>query len=95
MTVEHETYPTVWHALFDDPVERLNLRMRSDLMIAVKRQVNIWGVTQKDAAKRLGITQPRLNLLLKGKINEFSLDALIKVAATSGLDVQLEFKVAA
>jgi predicted XRE-type DNA-binding protein len=95
MTVEHEIYPTVWHALFDDPVERLNLRMRSDLMIAIKRQVNIWGITQKDAAKRLGITQPRLNLLLKGKINEFSLDALIKVAATSGLDVHLEFKVAA
>jgi predicted XRE-type DNA-binding protein len=95
MTVEHETYPTVWHALFDDPVERLNLRMRSDLMIAVKRQVSIWGVTQKDAATRLGITQPRLNVLLKGKINEFSLDALVTIAATAGIEVNLAFKEAA
>lgn len=95
MTVEYESYPTVWHALFDDPVERLNLRMRADLMIAVKRQIKAWGLTQKDAAKRLGLTQPRVNLLLKGKINEFSLDALIKIAVAAGIEVHLDLKEAA
>jgi predicted XRE-type DNA-binding protein len=69
MTVETETFPTVWDALYEDPAKRLNLKMRSNLIIAIKARVREWGITQKEAAKRLGITQPRLNLLLKGKIN--------------------------
>lgn len=93
--IEYQSYPSVWHALFDDPAERLNLRMRSDLMIAIDDRVKDWALTQKEAAKRLGLTQPRLNLLLKGKINEFSLDALVTIAATAGIEVNLAFKDAA
>lgn len=94
MTVQGETFPTVWHALYDDPVERLDLRMRSDLMIALRRQVSAWGITQKEAAKRLGISQPRLNQLLKGKINEFSVGALVKLLEPAGLDYEFHVKAA-
>jgi predicted XRE-type DNA-binding protein len=90
-----KTWPDIWDMIEPNPVEALNLRMRSDLMRAIEDRVLQWKLTQKEAAKRVGITQPRLNLLLKGDINAFSLDALIKIAAMSGLDVHLEFKEAA
>ena len=50
------------------PDEAHNLLIRSDLMIEIKRFVQKSGLTQKEAAKRLGLTQPRLNDLLRGKI---------------------------
>ena len=46
-------------------------------------------MTQQKAAKLLGITQPRLNLLLKGKIEKFSLDALVNMLAKAGMCVKL------
>ena len=54
-------------------------------MIAIKDQVRSWNTTQAQAARRLGITQPRLNDLLKGKINKFSLDTLMTLASRAGL----------
>jgi predicted XRE-type DNA-binding protein len=70
----------------------MNLRMRSDLMIAIARQVRAWGVTQKEAAGRLSITQPRLNLLLKGRIDDFSLDALVALLAPAGLEIEFSVR---
>lgn len=46
-------------------------------------------ITQKEAAKTLGVTQPRLNQLLKGKIQLFSLDALVNMASRAGMQVRL------
>ena len=65
-----------------------------DGRIAIIDTVKAWNVTQKDAAKRLGITQPRLNLLLKGRFNEFSLDALIALLAPAGLELEFNVKAA-
>ena len=53
------------------------------------------GMTQAEAARVLGLTQPRLNALLKGRIGLFSLDALVDIAARAGLDVRLVVKKAA
>jgi len=53
------------------------------------------GVTQEKAAHTLGITQPHLNLLLKGKIDKFSLDALVNILAKAGMRVKLTVKKAA
>jgi predicted XRE-type DNA-binding protein len=68
--------------------------MRSDLMIAIERRVRQWGVTQKEAAERLGITQPRLNRLLKGNIDDFSLDALVALLKPAGLWIEFSVKAA-
>ena len=87
-----ETYDSVFHALFDDPVEATNLLMRSDLMIAIRQRVSEWGMTQKEAAERLGITQPRLNRLLKGNIDDFSLDALVALLKPAGLWIEFRVK---
>jgi predicted XRE-type DNA-binding protein len=64
--------------------------MRSSLLIAIEQKVAAWGITQAEAARRLGVTQPRLNDLLKGKIEKFSLDTLIDLAGRSGLRVRLD-----
>jgi predicted XRE-type DNA-binding protein len=53
--------------------EAQNLALRSDLMIRIEKLVRDSGMTQQQAAKTLGVTQPRLNALLKGKIADFSL----------------------
>jgi predicted XRE-type DNA-binding protein len=59
-------------------------------MIAVRRAVEGWELTQAAAAKHLGTTQPRLNDLLRGRIGKFSLDALVRLATRAGLSLQLQ-----
>jgi len=76
-------------------VEAENLKMRADLMIRIVRFHQKSGMTQAAAAKTLGLTQPRLNALLKGKIGQFSLDALVVIATRAGLNVRLVVKKAA
>ena len=78
-----------------DKVEAENLKMRSDLMIRIVEFHRKSGMTQAAAAKALGLTQPRLNALLKGKIGQFSLDALVNIASRAGMNVRLVVKKAA
>lgn len=67
----------------------INMRARSDLTNAIRKVVESWMVTQDVAAKQLGISQPRLNDLLRGRIAKFSLDALMKLASRAGLTIKL------
>ena len=90
-----EVYESVWDALEDTPAEAGNMKLRSSLMIAISEAVSAWGVRQTEAAKRLGVTQPRLNDLLRGRVGKFSLDALVALAARAGLAVHLEITLAA
>ena len=76
-------------------VEAENLKLRSDLMIRIEKYVKQSGMTQAEAARELGITQPRLNQLLKGKIQLFSLDALVNMLANAGMRVKMSVKKAA
>ena len=69
--------------------EARNLALRSEIMIRIEEFVEQSGLTQARAAARLGLTQPRLNALLKGKIDQFSLDALVNAATRAGLHVEL------
>ena len=75
-----------------DVQESQNLLLRSQTMIALVHWFAASGLTQTQAAKRLGITQPRLNQLLKGKIEIFSLDALVNMATSAGMRVGLTIK---
>lgn len=77
------------------PEEAQNLLVRADLMVEVERYVKQSGLTQKEAAKRLGITQPRLNDLLRSKIQKFSLDALVNMLSRVGRRVSVKVKKAA
>lgn len=78
-----------------DKAEAENLKLRAELMMRIEELYRKSGMTQAEAAKALGLTQPRLNALLKGKIGLFSLDALVNVASRAGLNVRLVIKKAA
>ena len=75
------------------PSEAENLLLRAQLMDRVRDAAK--GATQREAAKRFGITQPRLNDLLRGRINKFSLDALVNMLGNAGMRVELRVKKAA
>ena len=91
-----QTFTSVWDALEDTPEEADNMRLRSELANAIRSAVEAWQLTQAQTAARLGVTQPRLNDLLRGRVARFSLDALIGLAERSELTVRLKIlKVAA
>lgn len=70
--------------------EAANLQLRAQLMSRVREVAR--GLTQTHAARRLGISQPRLNDLLRGKIDRFSLDALVNMLGAAGLRVELRIR---
>lgn len=85
----------VFRDLGFSPDEAENLKLRSVLMMRIEDHYRESGMTQVEAANRLGLTQPRLNALLKGKIGEFSLDALVNIATNAGMRVEMRVKKAA
>ena len=93
--VPGQVFASVWDALEDSPAEAANMRLRSELMIAIRQTVAEWATTQAAAARRLEVTQPRLNDLLRGRIDNFSLDALTVLAARAGLNVRVHIERAA
>jgi predicted XRE-type DNA-binding protein len=90
-----QTFASVWDAIEDTPAEAENMKFRSVLMKALGRHIHAQGWTQAEAARRLGVTQPRVSGLLRGKINLFALDALVNMAATAGLRVEMRVREAA
>jgi len=90
-----KSFANVWDALEASPEIAAAMTMRSEVMIAVADKVRDWNITQARAARRLGITQPRLNDLLHGKINKFSLDTLLSLARRAGLKVSIDIRSAA
>jgi predicted XRE-type DNA-binding protein len=89
------TYDSVWDALEDTPEQAESLKLRSVFMLAIEEHLTRQGGTQTEQARRLGLTQPRLNDLLKGRIHKFSLDALVNIAVRAGLQVDLNLREAA
>ena len=85
----------VFRDLGFDRAEAENLKLRAELMMHIESFFRKSGMTQAQAASLLGLTQPRLNALLKGKIELFSLDALVNAASRAGLNVRLVVRKAA
>lgn len=80
-----QTFTSVWDAIEDTPQQAASMRAKAELMRALEQTIRQRGMTQQDAAALFGVTQPRISDLMRGKINLFSLDALIDMAATAGL----------
>jgi len=89
-----ESYASVWDAIADTTEQAANLRARAELMqkIAAIVKENAW--TQAEAAKRCGVTQPRMSDLLRGRVSRFSLDALVNIATAIGRRVHVELDAA-
>jgi predicted XRE-type DNA-binding protein len=79
----------VFHDLGFGKEESANLLMRSKLMIEVEKYIERKGITQAEAAKRLGVKQPRISDLKRGKIELFAVDTLIAMLSRVGIDVDI------
>ena len=72
-----------------DAEEGANLQLRSDLMIELRKRLTAAGTTQVQAARLLGVSQPRVSDLYRGKIDRFSVNTLIKWLGKAGADVRV------
>lgn len=83
------TYNSVFDAISDTPQEALNMKLRADLVNEIRRIAETHKWTQRETAAHLGITQPRVSDLFRGKLSKFSLDALVNMLAAIGENVEL------
>ncbi|MFN7542136.1 MAG: helix-turn-helix domain-containing protein [Acidobacteriota bacterium] len=91
-TVSTKGSGNVFADLCFSPAESRNLRIRSEMMTALRKFIEKEGWTQADAAKRLRVSQPRISDLTRGKISRFSLDTLVNMLTDAGLDVNFRIK---
>lgn len=84
-----ETFDSVWDALADTPEQAANLRARAELMRQIAAVIEANGWKQSEAAIHCGVTQPRINDLLRGRVSRFSLDALVNIATAIGRRVHM------
>jgi predicted XRE-type DNA-binding protein len=87
-----ERYDSVWDAIEDTPGASENMKIRSALMQDLVTYINDAGMTQGEAAKRFGVTQPRISDLVRGKIDLFSIDTLVNMLAGAGLRLDLRVR---
>lgn len=85
-------FKSVWDAIEDTSAAAENMKLRSALMMALKDHIDRAGMSQSDAAKVFGVTQPRVSDLVRGKIDLFALDTLVNMAASAGLHVELRIR---
>lgn len=69
--------------------EATNLKMRTDLMVRLSKVIETRGMTQAEAARFFGVSQPRISDLVRGKIDRFSVDTLIGMLGHAGVKVQI------
>ena len=74
------------------PAESRNLRIRSEMITVLRKFIEEEGLSHKDAAKRLHVSQPRVSELIRGRISRFSLDTLVNMLTEAGLEVDFRIK---
>ncbi|HLB35325.1 MAG TPA: XRE family transcriptional regulator [Gemmatimonadales bacterium] len=85
-------HENVFRDLGFSPEEAENLRVRSDLMIELTKLIEARGLTQVQAAKLFGVSQPRVSDLVRGKIGRFSIDTLVAMFGHAGIRVRFTTK---
>lgn len=84
-----QEFKSVWDALEETPAQAENMKLRSSLMMAISEYVKKSKLTQKEVAKQMGTTQPRLNDIIKGRIDKCTVDRLVNMLATVGYKVEV------
>jgi len=85
-----KAYRNVFEALEDNPAMAQNLKIRSELMIALRQYIEDEGLGQKEAAEVFGVHQPRISDLMRGKIDKFTIDRLVNMLARVGKTVKVK-----
>ena len=82
-------YQSVWDAIEEQPVEPESLKVRAALMAELAAYIDHEGLTQAQAARRFGVTQPRISDLVRGKIDLFSIDTLVNMLSAASLHLDV------
>ncbi len=82
-------FKSVWDAIEDTPGEAANMKTRSTLMMTISGYITQQGWSQAKAATALGVTQPRVSDLMRGKVQLFSIDTLVNMLAGAGFRVEM------
>ncbi len=93
--MSNERFASVWDAIEDTSAQAENMKLRSALMMALKDHIAGEALSQGQAAKLFGVTQPRVSDLMRGKIELFGLDTLVNMLAAAGLHVEVRVAKAA
>jgi predicted XRE-type DNA-binding protein len=88
-------FANVWDAIEETPAQAENMKLRSVLMMALKDHIARAELSQSEAAKLLGVTQPRISDLKRGKIELFGLDTLVNMIVAAGLHIEMRVSDAA
>lgn len=95
MTMSKKRFASVWDAIENTPLEAASMKVRSELMIKLQEALRRQELTQQQAAKLLGVTQPRVSDLMRGKIELFSMEMLIDMLTQVGVQVKVTTRKAA
>jgi predicted XRE-type DNA-binding protein len=90
-----DQFESVWNAIEGTPAQAENMKVRSTLMLALRDHIGDAGLTQLEAARIFGVTQPRISDLMRGRIDLFAIDSLKNMVAMAGLRVELRIRKAA
>jgi predicted XRE-type DNA-binding protein len=93
--MSNERFDSVWDAIEETPALAENMKLRSALMSGLQEHFAQNKLSQSQIAKLLGVTQPRVSDLMRGKIDIFGLDTLVNMAARAGLRMELRVSKAA
>ncbi len=85
----------IWAVIEDTPEAAANMKLRASLMMALTAHIEAEGWTQAEAAKRLGVSQPRISDITRGKIELFGIDALVNMLTAAGLQIETRIAKAA
>jgi predicted XRE-type DNA-binding protein len=94
-SMSKKRFANVRDAIEDTSAQAENMKLRSALIMALKDHIARTGLSQSEAAKLLGVTQPRISDLMRGKIELFGLDTLVNMIGAAGLHVEMRISDAA
>lgn len=89
----HRTLGNVFADLGFSAAEAENLKVRADLMGRLAKVIGTRALTQAQAARLFGVSQPRVSDLTRGKIGRFSVDTLIEMLGHAGIEVNVTTRV--
>jgi predicted XRE-type DNA-binding protein len=93
--MSEQRFSSVWDAIEDTPGDAANMKARAELMRAITDYIRSNCMTQAEAAKTMGVTQPRISDLMRGKIDVFSIDTLVNMLAAAEIQLEMRLKKAA
>ena len=87
-----QTFDNVCDAIEKTPGYAANMELRCQLMFALEEHIKRNNMSQAQAARLFGVTQPRISDLVRGKIERFGIDMLVNMAATAGMKIELRIR---